>query len=51
MAFGVVEHAVAVAALGQSFAVKLVHSVVPIDSVEETSGYFAGEVSGIGVVD
>ena len=49
LTFGVVAHAVAVAALEQPFAVKLVESVVEVDIVEETFEYFAGEVSGIGV--
>ena len=51
LAFGVVEQVVAVAALGRPFAVKLVESVEEVDIVEETFDYFAGEVSGVGVLD
>ena len=51
LALGAVEHAVAVAALGKLFALRLVGFVVKVDAVEESFHYFAGEVSGIVVFD
>ena len=46
---GIVDYSVAVVALEQPFAVKLVGFVVGVDIVEKTSDYFAGELSDIGL--
>ena len=46
---GIVDYSVAVVAVEQPFAVKLVGFVLGVDIAEETSDYFAGALSDFGV--